>query len=168
MMFNSVILIGILVFAVVATSGCSTPSIQSLSRPIGNSSLFEVVISRPIESLSAQQHTSLPNVSRSAYNNITYAKAEINITCSTSMLPAMKCDENPYAGIVTDFNELKTGDIILFRTSILTENYIHRIYDVAEDHHGVYYRTKGDNNNYIDPQIVRSENIQYKIVGRLR
>lgn len=61
-----------------------------------------------------------------------------------------------------DVEKLATGDIIQFRV----ENFMvsHRIIEVIDGEQGVYYRTKGDNNNAPDSQPVLPQNIKGRII----
>jgi signal peptidase len=61
-----------------------------------------------------------------------------------------------------DVEKLAIGDIIQFRV----ENFMvsHRIIEVIEGEQGVYYRTKGDNNNAPDSQPVLPQNIKGRVV----
>lgn len=57
---------------------------------------------------------------------------------------------------------LKKGDIISFREnqSIIT----HRINEVLKVDGEIKYKTKGDNNNVVDSELVKYENIEGKVI----
>jgi len=72
--------------------------------------------------------------------------------------------------VVTDnFNEVKIGDIIWFvnRHKDILPDYdmiFHRVVDVFDGG----YLTKGDNNDCVDPFIVRKEDVRFKVIGKLK
>ncbi len=87
-----------------------------------------------------------------------------NFTLSTfaatsSMLPTL--NHNTKAIEIAPTN-LHIGDIISYKEG--NDLIVHRIVDIGSDDLGTYYITKGDNNNAVDPNKIRKEQIQGKIV----
>lgn len=78
---------------------------------------------------------------------------------SSSMLPTL--NHNTKAIEIAPEN-LRIGNIISYKQG--NEIIAHRIMDIGADDLGVYYITKGDNNNIVDPDKIRKEQIQGKIV----
>lgn len=70
--------------------------------------------------------------------------------------------------IVKEINDeklIKQGDIISFRNG---QNVItHRIYEVIENNNKKEYRTKGDNNNTVDNQLITYNEIEGKVVSNI-
>ena len=67
--------------------------------------------------------------------------------------------------LVNDYDSLEIGNIIIFDGGF---GYMvaHRIVDIGEDAHGLYFVTKGDNNNYSDGKI-RPDKVHSVVVGVL-
>ena len=78
---------------------------------------------------------------------------------TSSMLPTL--NHNTKAVEVKPEN-LQIGDIISYNEG--NDLIVHRIVDIGSDDLGIYYITKGDNNNVVDPDKIRIEQIQGKIV----
>lgn len=72
--------------------------------------------------------------------------------------------------VATDnFNELKVGDIIWFKNNHKDiypglDFIFHRIIEIEQDG----YLTKGDNNECVDPFLVKKDEVVFKIVGKLK
>ena len=64
--------------------------------------------------------------------------------------------------IVKEEKNLHIGDVISYRKgqSVIT----HRIVNITEENEGKKYRTKGDNNNTEDSEIILNENIEGKVI----
>lgn len=83
---------------------------------------------------------------------------------------SMKPRINPGDLVVTkpiSPDELRAGDVVLYRVTIGDSTYwvVHRIVDVRTDSSGnLYYLTKGDNREYIDPWRVYPDQIIGKVV----
>ena len=58
-----------------------------------------------------------------------------------------------------DASTLQINDIIAFRDS---ENLVttHRIIDIVNTQNGLYFETKGDNNNTKDEELVKIDNVE--------
>ena len=78
---------------------------------------------------------------------------------TSSMLPTL--NHNTKAIEIPPVN-LNIGDIISYRQG--EDVIIHRIVDIGQDVDGKYYITKGDNNNVVDPNKIRDNNIKGKVV----
>lgn len=78
---------------------------------------------------------------------------------TSSMLPTL--NHNTKAIEIKPEN-LQIGDIISYKEG--NDLIVHRIVDIGRDDLGLYYITKGDNNNAVDPNKIRREQIQGKIV----
>ena len=61
---------------------------------------------------------------------------------------------------------LHVGDVATYYVAP-NRSIIHRIVKIGKDKQGRYFRFKGDNNNRIDPYIVRDENIAWLLVGTI-
>jgi len=81
-----------------------------------------------------------------------------------SMLPVLSERANGIKVKPKSEEEIGVGDIITFRQSGLL--IVHRVVDKGNDEKGVYFITKGDNNDVIDGKI-RFEDIDYVIIGIL-
>jgi hypothetical protein len=91
---------------------------------------------------------------------ITLNDSEIAVFAnSSSMLPTL--NHNTKA-IEVKPERLNIGDIIAYKEG--SDIISHRIVDIGSDDIGIYYITKGDNNNAVDPNKVRPEQIEGKVV----
>ena len=83
------------------------------------------------------------------------------VVISGSMEPKLKIGDIVIAKRITP-EELQVGDIISFRQghSIIT----HRISNINRTSDGIEYKTKGDNNNIKDIEIVNEKQIEGKVV----
>lgn len=57
------------------------------------------------------------------------------------------------------------GDIIAYKASWTPGIVIHRVIDLGYDEEGIYYITKGDNNQVADPNPVRFSQVEYILIG---
>lgn len=81
-----------------------------------------------------------------------------------SMIPLFNENANGIE-VIPEENEIKIGDVIAYDSNILNRIVIHRVVDIGEDVNGKYYLVKGDNNDKIDPEKVRFEQIKYLLIG---
>ena len=81
---------------------------------------------------------------------------------SGSMVPVFNEGANGIRVRVGSVDEINVGDIITFKEGDLL--IVHRVIEKGVDSKGIYFITKGDNNN-IDDGKVRFEDIKYKTVG---
>ena len=79
-----------------------------------------------------------------------------------SMKPVLDENSNGIRVKVNDVDEIEVGDIISFKKDSIS--IVHRVVDKGVDGKGVYFVTKGDNNEFSDGKI-RFEDIKYKTVG---
>lgn len=86
------------------------------------------------------------------------------VIVSGSMRPELNIGD---IAIVKQVEEttLNTGDIISFREgqSVIT----HRIDSVQKTDNDIKYQTKGDNNNTTDQNLVKKNNIEGKMIGKI-
>ena len=76
---------------------------------------------------------------------------------------SMKPDINPNDIVVikkVNQDDLKEGDIITFNIGGKSSTVTHRIIEIVKQDDKVLYRTKGDNNNTQDADLVKYEDIQ--------
>lgn len=87
-------------------------------------------------------------------------------TNTNSMDPVI--DENSIA-IETKAicDDIQIGDIVSYYSNIANTVVIHRVVDRFRDEKGVYFRFKGDNNEFVDPEKVRCEQLRRVVVGIL-
>ena len=67
----------------------------------------------------------------------------------------------------TSQEDIKNGDIITFTSGQKNATVTHRIIEIVEKDGKTLYKTKGDNNNSEDIDLVKYENIQGKYVFKL-
>ena len=84
---------------------------------------------------------------------------------TNSMDPIIDKNTNTIEIIPNNPEQLQTGDIISYKSSIYNIIVIHRIVDIKEDADGIYFITKGDNNPIADKEKVRFEQIKGVVVG---
>jgi signal peptidase I len=75
-----------------------------------------------------------------------------------SMRPVLDKDSNGIRIIPESEEQIDVGDIITFEQD--NQFIVHRVIEKGEDEKGVYFVTKGDNNNVTDGKI-RFEDIRY-------
>ena len=89
-----------------------------------------------------------------------------------SMRPILDKDSNGIRIVPKSENDIHIGDIISFENSSLektsekSELIIHRVIEKGIDEDGVYFITKGDNNNINDGKI-RFNQIKYLTIGMI-
>ena len=81
-----------------------------------------------------------------------------------SMKPVLDKGSNGIRIVPKSEKEIHIGDLITFRK----DNYliVHRVIDRGSDSEGVYFITKGDNNNVVDGKI-RFKDVEYITVGMI-
>ncbi len=62
---------------------------------------------------------------------------------------------------------LKEGDIISFTNETKTIT-THRIVSIVTEDGNKYFKTKGDNNNTEDPELIEADNVEGRYIGRIR
>ncbi len=93
------------------------------------------------------------NVSLASYKN------------TGSMYPILGEFSNGLNVVPKEVGELNVGDVISFRLDNTVV--VHRIFEKGVDGKGVYFLTKGDNNEFEDFKKVRFEDIESVLVGIL-
>lgn len=99
------------------------------------------------------------------------ARPPINLY--TIISPSMTPNINVYDVVVavkTDTSKLKVGDVISFYTNEVNVNGLtitHRIYQIVEQDGGLYFKTKGDYNQYVDKWTVKENDIVGKVIFKL-
>ena len=114
------------------------------------------------------------NVASSKIYEIRGEKYEPSISLYTIISPSMEPNINVYDVVitkkVTDFSQLKEGDVITFvSTSSLGEGLTitHRIKSVIKTDDDYKFRTQGDNNPIPDSSLVNSKNVLGKVIFRI-
>lgn len=62
--------------------------------------------------------------------------------------------------------EIKEGDVIKFLNG--DRYYIHRVFKIQRDNNRIVYITKGDNNNTIDDKLTEFDDIQGKVIYKIK
>jgi len=118
-----------------------------------NSDIFFDFIDRKKEIVAP--HDFIPEESIVAYPNQVVLKIEnysINKYAPTgSMIPVLDKGANGISIKPNSEDDLHIGDIITFREN--NELIVHRIIEKGIDENGIYFITKGDNNNVSDGKI---------------
>ncbi len=84
-----------------------------------------------------------------------------------SMDPLIDAGTNSIEIVPENEDELEIGDIISYKANFINKIVMHRIIEIGEDEQGKYFILKGDNNDKIDPENVRFEQIKGVLVGIL-
>lgn len=87
-----------------------------------------------------------------------------NICVGPSMYPTLRSIDNIITEKYKKRNEIRIGDVIVYPHPDKTFDVVHRIVEIKDD--GVI--TRGDNNNKIDPYVVKFEDIKGKIIAITR
>ena len=84
------------------------------------------------------------------------------VVLTGSMEPAIKTGD---VVVIKDANsnELQVGDIITYSLKNTNQTVTHRIQEVVKKDGKIYYKTKGDNNNGSDTELIPYENIVGKV-----
>lgn len=95
------------------------------------------------------------------------------INLYTIISPSMTPNINVYDVVVavkTDTSKLKVGDVISFYTNEVNVHGLtitHRIYQILNEDDGIYFKTKGDYNKYVDKWTVAERDIVGKVLFKL-
>ncbi|MFC2144037.1 signal peptidase I, partial [Candidatus Aenigmatarchaeota archaeon] len=98
--------------------------------------------------------------------NITHS----SLACTGSMEPTLDCNDKVLYAPVYSPGDIKVGDVISFKRplgSSLSGNstdILHRVVKIMYLEDGVYYRTKGDNNQGNDPTLIPFEDVTGKLI----
>ena len=63
--------------------------------------------------------------------------------------------------------KIKIGDIINYTSENGIDTITHRVVDIIEKDGQNYYKTKGDNNNSVDPELVKYSQVKGKLVFKI-
>jgi hypothetical protein len=88
-----------------------------------------------------------------------------SFTDTNSMDPLIDSNTNALEIVPKSPDQLKEGDIISYESEYATGTIIHRIVEIGSDDQGWYCRTKGDNNNDVDPGNIRFSQIKRVLIG---
>ena len=56
-------------------------------------------------------------------------------------------------------NNIKPGDVITYSVGNTEQTVTHRVTEIVEKNNKTYYKTKGDNNNSVDSELIQYENV---------
>jgi len=84
---------------------------------------------------------------------------------TNSMDPILDKDSNAIQVVPEKPEDIQIGDIISYQSEMFNAVIIHRVVDIGQDEQGIYYITKGDNNNEVDPEKVRFEMVRRILVA---
>ncbi|MBU2634297.1 MAG: signal peptidase I [Nanoarchaeota archaeon] len=84
---------------------------------------------------------------------------------TNSMDPFLDEDSNAIQIIPQSPDQIEIGDIISYESEMFNTVIIHRVIDIKEDEEGLYYLTKGDNNDEFDPEKVRFNMVRRLLVA---
>ena len=87
-------------------------------------------------------------------------------TNTNSMDPTLD-EESIAIEIKANCTDIQPGDIVSYYSNIAKTVVIHRVIEKGFDEKGVYFKFKGDNNAYTDPEKVRCEQLRRVVVGIL-
>ena len=88
-------------------------------------------------------------------------------TDTKSMEPVINKDSNAIEVVPKNVDKINVGDIISYNSNFSEGPIIHRVVEKGYDEKGLYFRTKGDNLPYIDPEKIRKEQVLRVVVGIL-
>lgn len=86
---------------------------------------------------------------------------------SESMKPKLNIYDLAIDIKVSKDNDIKKGDIITFKTISNSQTITHRVIDIIETEDGKLYKTKGDNNNEADEDLITIDNIIGKYLFKI-
>lgn len=90
----------------------------------------------------------------------------LSIYHGNSMSPTFS-ENDSVLWVKTEMNELKVGDIIIFRHPAISgiDNVVHRIVEIQTDGGTFQFRTKGDNFSSSDRYFVPEANVHGLVIG---
>ena len=68
----------------------------------------------------------------------------------------------------TTKEEIKIGDVINYISETGIDTITHRVVDIIQEDGQTYYKTKGDNNNSVDPELVNYSQVKGILVFKIR
>ena len=179
----SVFLVGMVaggILAQMAISGNSSAAATNAPKPqetketlSDNTILNSVSKAEPIKNLNPRDKPSpqsrISKDSILVYDNQVILKIKdpqwAVFTNSKSMDPVIDSESKALEIVPQSESELKVGDIVAYQSRIKDAVVAHRIVETAYDAQGWYAKMKGDNNDYMDPEKVRFEQIKRVVVA---
>ena len=67
----------------------------------------------------------------------------------------------------TTKEEIKIGDVINYISETGIDTITHRVVDIIQEDGQTYYKTKGDNNNSVDPELVNYSQVKGILVFKI-
>lgn len=86
-------------------------------------------------------------------------------TDTNSMDPVLDADANAIEIIPKSITDIHMGDIVSYKSNLVSGTIIHRVVKISHDIDGWYVTLKGDNNPKEDPERVRFDMIQRVVVA---
>ena len=84
---------------------------------------------------------------------------------TNSMDPFLDKGSNGIEILPKSPEDIKIGDIISYKSEKYDAVIIHRVIEIKKDNSGLYYLTKGDNNQKPDDEKIRFNNVKGVLVG---
>ena len=91
----------------------------------------------------------------------------VTVAGTKSMEPVLMQGAQAIERVPSTASELKVGDIITYDSSVKNLPIIHRIVEIGSDQFGWFARTKGDNAQNIDDELVRFPQVTGVVVAIL-
>lgn len=98
--------------------------------------------------------------------NVDVLGYKMYIVMTGSMEPAINTGDLIIGKVPSESN-IKEGDIVTFYSKGKSASVTHRIIEQIEKDGKIYYKTKGDNNNSVDPDLVKFEDMQAIVSFRI-
>lgn len=89
----------------------------------------------------------------------------VTFTDTNSMDPVIDSTTKAIQIMPKSEDNIHVGDIVAYKSSYKDKLITHRVVDIGYDANGWYARLKGDNNEHIDPEKVRFEQIKLVVVA---
>jgi len=86
-------------------------------------------------------------------------------TDTKSMEPTIDKFSNAIEIKPKNLEDINIGDIISYHSELIDADIIHRVINKSYDKDGIYFRTKGDNLENIDPEKIRPKQVRRIVVG---
>ncbi|MBR9691006.1 hypothetical protein GOV08_04965 [Candidatus Woesearchaeota archaeon] len=86
-------------------------------------------------------------------------------TDTNSMDPVIDFGSNAIEIVPKSTEDIHIGDIISYKSKYSTGTVIHRVVEIGSDDEGWYAKTKGDNNDNVDPGKIRFSQVQRVVVA---
>jgi signal peptidase I len=152
------VLTGILVTLIFGFISYSNASVEN---PLSN---ITNILSTPTDRIKLTQIQIQDNQLVLTYNKNLYLS---EYAPTKSMLPLFDKGHNGIEIIPEKPRDIKIGDIIAYQSNIVNGLIVHRVIDINQDNKGLYFITKGDNNQTQDPEKIRFNQIKYILIGVL-